>query len=172
MKFFSFSAIALASVLLYSCNSSESKTELANKNFLDKAGMDTTVKPGDDFYEYVNGNWYKKVSIPDDQSGWGVFYEIYENNLKNLRGILEEAAKGNHAKGSLEQKVGDYYAAGMDTVAIEKAGAEPLKPMLAKIDAVKDYKELMNLVHESYASGEGDLMASMLAQMIKTVHAT
>lgn len=158
MKFFSFSAIALASVLLYSCNSSESKTELANKNFLDKAGMDTTVKPGDDFYEYVNGNWYKKVSIPDDQSGWGVFYEIYENNLKNLREILEEAAKGNHPKGSLEQKVGDYYAAGMDTMAIEKAGAEPLKAMLAKIDAIKDYKEFMNLVDENYARGEGDLM--------------
>src|SRR4029078_1681308 len=94
----------------------------------------------------------------DDQSGWGGFYMIYEDNLKNLKGILEDAAKGNNTKGSIEQKVGDYYASGMDTVAIEKLGAEPLKPMLAKIDAVKDYKELMNLNAESYTRGEGDLL--------------
>ena len=158
MKLFSIATIALSCVVLFSCNSNDSKTEGSATIFLDKKGMDTTVKPGDDFYSYVNGNWAKTVTIPDDQTGWGAFYMIYEDNLKNLRSILEDAAKTSNPAGSLEQKVGDYYAAGMDTATIEKVGAEPLKPMLAKIDAVKDYKEMMNLISESYASGEGDLL--------------
>ena len=158
MKFLSIAAIAVSSMVLYACTGTDSKTPTADVISLDKAGMDTTVKPGDDFYKYTNGNWLKKVMIPDDQTGWGSFYTMYEGNLKDLRTILEDAAKANNPKGSLEQKVGDYYAAGMDTVAIEKAGMEPLKPMLAKIDAVKDYKELMNLISESYVSGDGDLL--------------
>ena len=158
MKFLSIAAIAVSSMVLYACTGTDSKTPTADIISLDKAGMDTAVKPGEDFYKYTNGNWLKKVMIPDDQTGWGSFYTMYEGNLKDLRTILEDAAKANNPKGSLEQKVGDYYAAGMDTVAIEKAGMEPLKPMLAKIDAVKDYKELMNLISESYVSGDGDLL--------------
>lgn len=140
------------------CNDSGTAKVDARTSFFEKSGMDSTVKPGDNFFNYVNGTWVKNAIIPDDQSGWGTFYIIYENNLKNLKGILEDAAKGKSAKGSLEQKVGDYYASGMDTVAIEKVGAAPLMPMLAKIDAVKDYKELMNLIADSYAKGEGDLL--------------
>ena len=143
---------------LTACNDSGTAKVNTRTSFFDKSGMDSTVKPGDNFFEYVNGSWVKSAVIPDDQSGWGAFYMIYEDNLKNLKGILEDAEKGNHAKGSIEQKVGDYYASGMDTIAIDKVGAEPLKPMLAKIDAVKDYKELMNLIDESYAKGEGDLL--------------
>ncbi len=127
--------------------------------FLDKTAMDTTVQPGDNFFQYANGNWIKNVKIPDDQSGWGSFYTLYEDNLKKLRTILEEtSAKKDHPKGSIEQMVGDFYASGMDTAAIEKAGYEPLKPMLAKIDAVKDYKELLNLLAQSEAEGSGDLI--------------
>ncbi|MEP7166337.1 MAG: M13 family metallopeptidase [Ferruginibacter sp.] len=163
MRFLSIASVVIGTILLHSCNNSDSKTATVNTVFLDKTGMDTSIRPGDDFYGYVNGNWVKKTVIPDDQTGWGSFYSIYENNLANLRGILEDAAKANKPKGSLEQKVGDYYASGMDTVTIEKAGAEPLKPMLAKIDAIKDYKELMNLLSESYARGEGDLLGFYVA---------
>ncbi|HCT23666.1 MAG TPA: peptidase M13, partial [Chitinophagaceae bacterium] len=66
--------------------------------------------------------------------------------------------KKDHPKGSAEQKVGDFYASGMDTVAIEKAGYAPLKPMLAKIDAVKDYKELLQLLAGNFKEGDGDLL--------------
>lgn len=158
MKLVSFVVSAFFLLGLVACNNSESNKTNVRTSFFDKNGMDTVVKPGDNFFEYVNGNWLKNVVIPDDQSGWGSFYVIYEDNLKNLKGILEDAAKTNNAKGSLEQKVGDYYASGMDTVAIEKLGAEPLKPMLAKIDAIKDYKELTNLIAENYSNGQGDLM--------------
>lgn len=72
--------------------------------FLDLSGRDTTVKPGDDFFQYANGTWMKNTKIPDDQSGWGSFYTLYEDNQKNLRSILDEISKKENAKGSLEQK--------------------------------------------------------------------
>lgn len=147
-------AMAGAVLLLASC-----KNNSVSKDYFDTAGMDTTVQPGDNFFMYANGTWVKNSVIPDDQSGWGSFYTLYDENLKKLRTILDEvSAKTDHKPGSLEQKVGDFYASGMDTVAIEKAGYEPLKPMLAKIDAVKNYKELISLLAENYMEGDGDLI--------------
>ncbi|MEJ7611553.1 MAG: M13 family metallopeptidase N-terminal domain-containing protein [Ferruginibacter sp.] len=153
-----------AAAFLVSCNSNPRSVSVsadsttARTVFFDKAGMDTTVSPGDNFYNYANGNWVKSAVIPDDQTGWGGFYTLYEDNLKKLKGILEEASRSNAAKGSLEQKTGDYYTAGMDTVAIEAKGATPLNEMLAKIDAVKDYKELMKLVADNNAAGWSDII--------------
>jgi putative endopeptidase len=112
--------------------------------------MDTTVQPGDNFFRYANGKWIRNAKIPDDQSGWGSFYTLYDENLKQRTILDETSAKTDHSKGSAAQKVGDFYASGMDTAAIEKAGYDPLKPMLAKIDAVKDYKELLNLLSEMH----------------------
>ncbi|HLY69369.1 MAG TPA: M13 family metallopeptidase [Puia sp.] len=126
--------------------------------FIDKTGMNLTVKPGDDFYEYSNGIWFKRTRIPADQSGWGSFYKLYDDNLKKLKDLLTDLAAASNTKGSLEQKSGDFYASGMDTDAIEKKGYEPLKPWLQKIDAVRDYKELMNLLAAGFATGNGDLL--------------
>lgn len=140
-------------VSLAACKSKSDK----DTAFFDKAGMDTSVHPGDNFFRYANGTWIKNAKIPDDQSGWGSFNTLYDNNLKKLRTILEEtAAKTDHPKGSAAQKVGDFYASGMDTVTIEKKGIAPIQPMLAKIDAITDYKSMMNLIASSYAEGEGD----------------
>lgn len=136
------------------------KTKTDTKSYFDRAGMDTTIHPGDNFFQYANGTWMKNAKIPDDQSGWGSFYTLYDENLAKLRTILDEtAAKTDHPKGSAAQKVGDFYASGMDTIGIEKKGYEPLKPMLAKIDAAKDYKELLQLLAESEVNGEGDLFS-------------
>jgi putative endopeptidase len=122
-----------------------------DRSYLDKGGMDTTVQPGDNFFRYANGGWIKNAKIPDDQSGWG--------SLKKLKVILEDCSgKKDQTKGSAAQTVGDFYASGMDTLAIEKAGYEPLKPMLAKIDAVKDYKELLSLLSDNAKEGDGDLV--------------
>jgi len=143
---------------LASCTGVDKKVEGTRTQFFDISGIDSTVKPGDNFFMYANGSWLKSTAIPNDQSGWGSYYILYEDNLKNLHSILEESANSKADKGSLEQKVGEFYISGMDTVAIEKVGAEPLKPMLAEIDAIKNYKELMNLMAEGYATGDGYLM--------------
>ena len=145
----------LVAATLFALASCKNQTD---EIYLDKSAMDTTVQPGDNFFRYANGNWIKNAKIPDDQSGWGSFYTLYDNNLKQLRTILDEtAAKKDNPKGSATQKVGDFYASGMDTVSIEKAGYEPLKPMLARIDAVKDYKELISLLADAIKEGDGDI---------------
>ena len=141
----------LGSIILFSvffsCNTANKNQSYGEPNsFFDKGGMDTTVKPGDNFFLYANGQWVKSAVIPDDQSGTGSFFTLYQENLKKLKIILEEAAKGKNQKGSLEQKVGDYFSSGMDTLTLEKIGASPLKPILASIDAVKNYTELVNLI--------------------------
>ncbi len=148
--------ICATAVLFTACNGNKaSTTDLPKRtSFFDTKGMDSLTKPGDNFFTYANGGWMKTTSIPDDQSGWGSFYTLYEDNQKNLKGIIEDAAKSNGALGSLEQKVGDFYTSGMDTVAIEKKGMEPLKPLLTRIDAVKDYKELIGLLAKLNAEGQ------------------
>ena len=153
------SLIPFATFALIIGQSCQNKTdsESNQKSYFDVSGMDTSIKPGDNFYDYVNGTWLKKTSIPDDQSAWGSFYTLYEENLIKLKGILEEAAASTPEKGSLAQKVGDYYASGMDTLALEKLGAEPLKPALAEIDAVSDYHSLMKLIGKFAANGENYL---------------
>jgi len=155
--------LAFLLAALSACNNKADDKQNAKTSFFDKSGMDTTVKPGDNFFEYVNGNWVKNTTIPDDQTGWGSFYVINEDNLKNLNIILQDAAKGNNPKGSNEQKVGDFYASGMDTNAIEIIGSKPLMPTLAKIDAIKDYKQLMEFINEGYSKGEGDLLGMYVA---------
>jgi putative endopeptidase len=151
------SAIICATAALFTaCNGNNASITEAPKrtSFFDTKGMDSLTKPGDNFFTYANGGWMKTTVIPNDQSGWGSFYTLYEDNQKNLKSIIEEAAKSNSALGSIEQKVGDFYTSGMDTMAIEKKGMEPLKPLLARIDAVKDYKALIGLLAKLNAEGQ------------------
>ncbi|MBC6988435.1 M13 family metallopeptidase [Hymenobacter sp. BT491] len=108
------------------------------------ANIDPSVSPCDDFFQYANGNWLKNNPIPPAESSWGSFDVLSDNNLAVMRQILEEAASKSQsaAKGSNDQKVGDYFATGMDTMAIEKIGIAPLKPELDRIAAVKTLKDL------------------------------
>ncbi|WP_412466517.1 M13 family metallopeptidase [Pedobacter sp. KLB.chiD] len=151
-----------AGILLFAAcqNKNHQETDMVNIRtvFFDKAGMDTTVKPGDNFFLYANGKWMKNTEIPKTETGWGSFYTLYNDNLKNLRNILEDASKAKAVKGSAEQKVGDFYTSGMDTLTIEKLGIEPIKPLLNKIDKIKDDQDLINFIAEGYKNGEGDLL--------------
>ncbi|MDZ7881228.1 MAG: M13 family metallopeptidase [Saprospiraceae bacterium] len=113
------------------------------RKFIDPTNINLTARPQDDFYEYANGAWLAKTAIPASESRWGSFNELREFNKKALKDICNELAASPGEKGSLSQKVGDFYAAGMDSVAIEKAGMTPLKPYLARIDAVKNFVGLL-----------------------------
>jgi predicted metalloendopeptidase len=104
--------------------------------------IEPSVRPQDDFFEYLNGKWLKTVEIPSDKSSWGSFMELRENTLPQLRGIIEKVAAKNAAKGTDEQRIGDFYASFMDEARLEQLGVTPLKGELDKIAAMKDKSEL------------------------------
>src|SRR5882724_4894948 len=100
---------------------------------LDLSSMDKTVDPCVDFFTYSCGGWVKRNPIPPDQSSWSGYGKLQDENLAQLRTILEEAAKGNGQKDAVAQKIGDYYASCMDEAAIEKLGSTPLQAELKRI---------------------------------------
>ncbi|MEJ8756940.1 M13 family metallopeptidase [Pontibacter sp. H259] len=109
--------------------------------------MDLKVKPGDDFYTYANGVWLSKNPVPAKETRWGSFNELRDFNIKAVRTILtESAAKTNAKAGTIEKRVGDFYAAGMDSAAIDKLGYTPIKADLARIAALKDVNAVLNEV--------------------------
>lgn len=105
--------------------------------------MDTSVEACDIFYNFANGSWLKTNEIPATSSSWGSFDLLATRNREISRDILETAMKNTRAaKNSDEQLIGDYYAACMDTEAIEAAGAKPLNPFFKEIEAIKNVKDL------------------------------
>ncbi len=115
---------------------------------VDRAGMDTSVAPGDDFWAYANGAWVKAHPIPADRSSYGVSAVLSEEAGGRTVDLIQAAAKGA-APGSDAQKVGDYYASFMDEAAIEAKGAAPLAPVLARVAAITDRASLMRVLGEN-----------------------
>lgn len=146
-------AIFMALLTLVAC------TNAPEKKFIEITGIDTAVRPGDNFYRYVNGKWYDSVPIPATQAGVGAYMFMNYPQRIRLQGILDSVSHGQHPTGSIEQKVGDFYASGMDTVTIEKRGYEPIKPTLSKIGTIGDIPSLMTFVAEEAKVNNGSIMA-------------
>ncbi|MGV3508041.1 MAG: M13 family metallopeptidase [Sphingobacteriaceae bacterium] len=154
--------LALPVMLTAACaeTSTNSKIDLPPRTvFFDKSGMDTTVSPGENFFLYANGTWLKKTEIPASETGWGSFYTLHDDNIKNLKMILDEVSAQESDKGSIEQKVGDFYISGMDTTAIDKRGYKPIKPLLSQINSISNYKELLNFSADNFKDGNEFLFA-------------
>lgn len=124
------------------------------KKFIDPANMDLSVKPGDDFYHYASGTWIKNNPVPAKETRWGSFNELRDFNINAVKKILEEAAaKKTAPAGSVEKRVGDFYAAGMDSLTIEKLGYTPIKADLVRINAIKDFAGVLNEVTYLHSTG-------------------
>ncbi len=104
--------------------------------------MDQSVRPQDDFYNYVNGNWMKTVQIPSDKARWGSFDELRENTDVAVLEILKTALNETHATGSDGQKIADLYKSYVDFEARNKIGLQPIQKQLADINAIKNLKDL------------------------------
>jgi putative endopeptidase len=139
-------AIATTAALFTSCAGKKEETKPTGPLAIDIANMDTTVRPQDDFYQYANGTWLKNNPVPSTDSRWGSFSQLMEDNLKKLKGILEETAKKENVNGSNAQKIGDYFFTYMDSVKKNAEGVKPLSPYLKQVDDLKSNSELVNVI--------------------------
>ena len=146
MKKITWSAIAL--IGLSSTLSLAQEKPGINLNY-----MDTSVKPGDDFFRYVNGTWFDKTEIPADKTRWGSFDELRQNTDKDALAILKKALTRKLDPTSDQAKAVNVYKTYMDTIARNKRGIKPLKPYLAKIDAIKSVKDVNRFITEMTAEG-------------------
>ncbi len=122
-------------------------------------GIDSSIKPGDNFYNYVNRKWYDTAQIPPSQSGVGAYMFMNYPQRLRLRGILDSVSKADNKGGSLEQKLGDFYASGMDTTTIDKRGYEPIKPILNRIDSISNVASLLKFVADEAKAYNTSILA-------------
>jgi putative endopeptidase len=152
-------ACAVASCII-SCNS---KQDVVSHDILSE-NLDTTVSPATDFFQYANGGWIKKNPIPADQASWGIGNLVNEENLRRFEDINQKALAANAAKGTSEQKIGDFWKAAMDSVKIEAAGLKPLQLWFDKINAVTDVRSLVTAVAELKRMGSSALFSDFVTQ--------
>ncbi|MDH4126591.1 MAG: peptidase M13 [Gammaproteobacteria bacterium] len=109
---------------------------------IDRQYMDTSIRPGDNFFRYMNGKWLDETEIPADKSNYGGFIILGDEAQENIKAIIEEAATGDFAKGSDEQKVGDLYKSFLNMEVRNARGMEPLQPELARIKALASHDDV------------------------------
>lgn len=119
--------------------------------------MDTSVRPQDDFYNYVNGSWMKTAQIPADKSRWGSFNELAEETDNNAMTILNSLLNEHYPAGSEGEKIQNLYQTYMDIDKRNQDGIQPIKSDLAKIDAIKDHKDLQKYLIEATLAGQNSL---------------
>ena len=118
---------------------------------IDLHNMDTTVRPGDDFYQYVNGGWLAKTTIPSDEGRWGGFYELVKNTQFNVLSVVQEAAeKGGYQPGSDQKKVIDFFKMGMDSVRADRLKDGPLATYYKDILAIQSREHVINYLTLNY----------------------
>ncbi len=135
---------ALALVALVACSKEAAEPPVAKTlgSGITLENMDLSVRPGDDFFSYVNGAWVAKTDIPADKGRFGTFDLLRDASQDNVKVIIEESASGDFAKGTDQQKVGDLYRSYMDLETRDSRGMEPLLPELKRIDAISSRDEL------------------------------
>lgn len=125
------------------------------------AYMDKSVSPGVDFNRFANGSWIDNTEIPAKYPRWGAFLMLRDQTLEQTRVILEELATRSEtfAPGSIEQKVNDFFASGMDEAAIEAAGINPIKGELARINTIRSLRRLGDVIAHLHTVGVGGAFA-------------
>ena len=132
-------------VLVLTCCISSSFAQ-TGKKFIDPANMDQSIKAGDNFYLYANGNWVKNTPVPASKTRWGSFDILSEESSKALRSLLEDAA-AKPGSNSLMKRVGDFYASAMDSVAAESVGYKPIKPYLDAIAKITTKEQVLEQIN-------------------------
>ena len=153
-------AIALISTCLFACKNNTGTT----KADLLAADMDSTVKPGTDFFEYANGGWIKRTPLPESEGGWGIGNLVQDEIYSRLKKINEDAIQSKNADGSISQKIGDFWQTAMDTVSLDKAGVSPLKEDLDRINNIKAPADILTEAADLKKKGVNCLFSDFVSQ--------
>ena len=152
-------AMMVAVTMIAGCTPKEKTENVKEKEIVPAivmANMDTTVNPADDFFRFCNNNWLKNNPIPEEYTTFGAFTEIDQHNEILIQDIIDEVSKdANATKGSMAQKIRDFYNAGMDSVAINGRGFKELMPYFEKVDALADKADLATLLGDLHSDGFG-----------------
>jgi putative endopeptidase len=138
-------------------------TAQTKKDFL-AANIDPKTTPGSDFFQYANGGWISKTTIPPSESGWGIGSLVQEEIYNRILGINKKAAATRNPKGSAAQKIGDFWKTAMDTMAINKAGISSLTNAFNSIDHIANSSDLLEQVTNLHRYGIGGFFGSYVAQ--------
>jgi endothelin-converting enzyme/putative endopeptidase len=144
-----FSKFAVAGIATCAFAASAQNAPTPETHGIALANIDRSVKPGDDFYQYANGEWIKRTEIPPDRAAVDVFSKLADLSTKRTADLIEEIAKSNPPAGSGARKVADLYNSYMDEAAIEAKGLAPLRPHLEAIAAIRDKRELARALGET-----------------------
>jgi len=151
-------------IFAVACNKNEDKKGVG----IEISNIDSTAKPTDNFYQFVNGKWVTNNPIPESESRWGSFNELYEKNMAKLKAILEEAAADkNAAQGSNTQKIGTFYSLAMDSVKLNADGASPLKSEFELIENIKTADDVVKAVAHFHTIGVGPMFSGYIGQDAK-----
>ena len=130
------------------------------KSGINPADMNTSVKAGDDFYEYACGGWMKANPLPAAYSRFGCFDRLGEDNNKRINDILKELQSNTYPQGTVEQKLSDYYKLAMDSARREKEGIQPVMPLIKKLEAAKTVKQLFDVQLEMAKFGDSEFYSA------------
>ncbi|MFV0468078.1 MAG: M13 family metallopeptidase [Dysgonomonas sp.] len=133
------------SMALFIASAGLSEASAQSTTSLDIKNLDKSAQPGTDFYRFATGGWSDANPIPDEYSRYGSFDQLRENNQKQIKDIIEEMGKTKHQSGSVEQKIGDLYTQGMDSIKLNKDGVAPIRAELATIAAIKNLNDLITV---------------------------
>ena len=130
------------------------------KSGLNKADMNTSVKAGEDFYEYACGGWMKANPLPAAYSRYGSFDRLAEDNNKRINDILKELESNTYPQGSIEQKLSDYYKLAMDSARREQDGIQPVMPLIKKLESAKTVSQLFDVQLEMAKYGDSEFYSA------------
>lgn len=148
MKKLLFIASIIGIMTMTSCSEKGQKKQNNLQDNINVTNLDSTVNPGNDFYQFATGGWQKLNPIPDEYARYGSFDKLREENQKQIQELIEELGKAEHKAGTNAQKIGDLYKSGMDSVKLNADGAAPIQSKLQKISSTKDKKQLIGLMAE------------------------
>lgn len=147
--------LGLAGTMLFACSPKEAHEE-EKVQAINLDNMDSTIRPQDDFFGFVNGEWIANTEIPADQGRWGSFNELREFNNEAVLTVLEEAKDDEQFSATTDQgKAVSFYQIGMDSLLAEKRGMDPVKPIFEKIEKITDKASLQDYLAYQQTHGGG-----------------